>query len=113
MSLLMHEEVVVRRGRRSGVYIVVAIHSTVLGPALGGVLTRQSPRQVERSVYQPLLDAAADWHEQMVHDGVADIGPGTLAVPHELSDFQSDFLAAKREVLAARRQLAAAGKAVF
>jgi leucine dehydrogenase len=32
-----HEELVVRRGLRSDVYIAVAIHSTALGPALGGV----------------------------------------------------------------------------
>jgi leucine dehydrogenase len=32
-----HEEVVVRRGERSGCCVAVAIHSTVLGPALGGV----------------------------------------------------------------------------
>src|SRR6266480_562823 len=32
MNLLMHEEVVVRRGRRSGIYVVVAIHSTALAP---------------------------------------------------------------------------------
>jgi leucine dehydrogenase len=31
-----HEAVVVRRGVRSGVYTVIAVHSTVLGPALGG-----------------------------------------------------------------------------
>ena len=37
MSLLAHEEVVVRRGSRSGVYIVISIHSTALGPALGGL----------------------------------------------------------------------------
>jgi leucine dehydrogenase len=37
MSLLAHEEVVVRRGHRSGIYIVISIHSTVLGPALGGL----------------------------------------------------------------------------
>jgi leucine dehydrogenase len=36
MSLLHHEEVVVRRGERSGIYVVVAVHSTALGPALGG-----------------------------------------------------------------------------
>jgi leucine dehydrogenase len=36
MNLLMHEEVVVRRGERTGIYVVVAIHSTALGPALGG-----------------------------------------------------------------------------
>ena len=32
-----HEEVVFRRGTRSGVPCVVAVHSTVLGPALGGL----------------------------------------------------------------------------
>ncbi len=31
-----HEELVIRRGRRSGVYTIVAVHSTTLGPALGG-----------------------------------------------------------------------------
>src|SRR3954471_17927250 len=36
MSLLGHEEVVVHRGERSGISLVIAIHSTVLGPALGG-----------------------------------------------------------------------------
>jgi leucine dehydrogenase len=36
MSLLEHEEVLVGRGERSGLYVIVAIHSTVLGPALGG-----------------------------------------------------------------------------
>jgi leucine dehydrogenase len=32
-----HEELVVRRGERSGLYCIVAVHSTVLGPALGGL----------------------------------------------------------------------------
>ncbi|HEX2129041.1 MAG TPA: Glu/Leu/Phe/Val dehydrogenase dimerization domain-containing protein [Solirubrobacterales bacterium] len=32
-----HEQVVVRRGPRSGLPCIVAIHSTVLGPALGGL----------------------------------------------------------------------------
>ena len=36
MSLLRHEEVAVHRGERSGIYLVIAIHSTALGPALGG-----------------------------------------------------------------------------
>ena len=31
-----HEELVVRKGRRSGAYTVVAVHSTALGPSLGG-----------------------------------------------------------------------------
>ena len=34
---LDHEELVVRRGPRSGSEVIVAIHSTVLGPALGGL----------------------------------------------------------------------------
>jgi leucine dehydrogenase len=33
---LDHEELVVRKGRRSGAYTIVAVHSTTLGPALGG-----------------------------------------------------------------------------
>jgi leucine dehydrogenase len=35
-AALDHEEIVVRRGTRSGVYSMVAVHSTVRGPALGG-----------------------------------------------------------------------------
>ncbi|HXB16691.1 MAG TPA: Glu/Leu/Phe/Val dehydrogenase dimerization domain-containing protein [Solirubrobacteraceae bacterium] len=31
-----HELVLVRRGRRTGAHTIVAVHSTVLGPALGG-----------------------------------------------------------------------------
>ncbi|MDP9187999.1 MAG: Glu/Leu/Phe/Val dehydrogenase family protein [Actinomycetota bacterium] len=31
-----HEELHVRRGERTGIYVIVAIHSTALGPALGG-----------------------------------------------------------------------------
>jgi leucine dehydrogenase len=34
---LEHEELLVRRGRRSGLYQCVAVHSTALGPALGGL----------------------------------------------------------------------------
>jgi len=59
-----------------------------------------------------LVDASARWHEEMVLDGVPAPGEG-LAVPHELTDFQKDFLGAKADLLAARRQLDAAGKAVF
>ena len=79
---------------------------------LGQLLTEQSPRQMPRSEYQYLLDAAPAWHEEMVKDGVQEQMSG-LAVPHELTDFQQEFLGAKQELLAARRQLAEAGKAVF
>src|SRR3954471_15078280 len=36
LASLDHEEVLVRRGRRSGLFTFVAVHSTVRGPALGG-----------------------------------------------------------------------------
>ena len=36
VAALEHEELVVRRGRRSGLHTVLAVHSTALGPALGG-----------------------------------------------------------------------------
>jgi leucine dehydrogenase len=34
---LEHEDLVVHRGSRSGRYVIVAVHSTALGPSLGGV----------------------------------------------------------------------------
>lgn len=36
LETLDHEEVLVRRGRRSGLFTFAAVHSTVRGPALGG-----------------------------------------------------------------------------
>jgi leucine dehydrogenase len=36
LSGLDHELLLVRRGARSGAYTIIAVHSTVLGPALGG-----------------------------------------------------------------------------
>jgi leucine dehydrogenase len=36
LATLDHEELVVRRGRRAGLYSIVAVHSTARGPALGG-----------------------------------------------------------------------------
>jgi phospholipase C len=81
---------------------------------LGELLTETKPRPaIPQAEYQDLLDQAAQWHLELVHDGVREqAGPG-LVVPHELTDFQADFLGAKQELLAARRQFAAAGKAVF
>jgi leucine dehydrogenase len=51
MSLLEHEEALVHRGERSGVHLVIAIHSTALGPALGGARLWR---------YRGLGDAIAD-----------------------------------------------------
>jgi leucine dehydrogenase len=36
LATLEHEELLVRRGARSGLYCIVAVHSTARGPALGG-----------------------------------------------------------------------------
>src|SRR6201987_4704343 len=36
LEKLDHEEVLVRRGERSGLFTFVAVHSTIRGPALGG-----------------------------------------------------------------------------
>ena len=77
MSLLMHEEVVVRRGSRSGIYVVVAIHSTVLGPSLGGLRLWR---------YEALGDAIADalrLSEAMTYKAAAaglDLGGGKAVV---------------------------------
>jgi leucine dehydrogenase len=50
-GLLDHEELVVGRGERSGAYLVIAVHSTALGPSLGG---------------------ARLWHYPCLGDGIAD-----------------------------------------
>ena len=36
LATLDHEQMLVRRGDRSGVFCIVAVHSTARGPALGG-----------------------------------------------------------------------------
>ena len=36
LTKLEHEQLLVRRGTRSGRYCIVAVHSTARGPALGG-----------------------------------------------------------------------------
>src|SRR3954468_10364989 len=36
LETLEHDELLVRRGRRSGLYCIVAVHSTARGPSLGG-----------------------------------------------------------------------------
>jgi leucine dehydrogenase len=82
MSLLAHEEVVVKHGRRSGIYVVIAIHSTVLGPALGGLRLWR---------YAALGDAIADalrLSEAMTYKAAAaglDLGGGkaVLCLPPE------------------------------
>ena len=50
-GLLDHEELVVGRGERTGLYVIVGVHSTALGPALGG---------------------ARLWHYRSLGDAIAD-----------------------------------------
>ena len=42
-----HEELVVHCGKRSGTYCIVAVHSTVLGPALGGLRLWRYPQVID------------------------------------------------------------------
>jgi len=40
---MRHEQVVIQRGERSGLAVIVAVHSTRLGPAIGGCRIKQYP----------------------------------------------------------------------
>jgi hypothetical protein len=71
---------------------------------LGELLSESQARPIARAAYQNLIAAAAEWHQEMVHSGAQQ----TDAVAHVLTDFQEDFLGAKRELLAARTQVQAA-----
>jgi phospholipase C len=73
---------------------------------LGELLSEDNPRPATpQADYQHLLDQAGQWHQDMVHAGTHT--QGTPAA-HALSDFQAEFIGAKRELLAARKQIAAA-----
>ncbi len=84
-SGLDHEVLVVKRGRRTGRYVIVAVHSTVLGPALGGARLWR---------YRTPGDAIADalhLSEAMTYKAAAaglDLGGGkaVLSVEREPSD---------------------------
>ncbi|WP_370947549.1 Glu/Leu/Phe/Val dehydrogenase dimerization domain-containing protein [Amycolatopsis sp. cg5] len=57
-----HEELVVRRGARSGITTMVAVHSRVLGPAIGGCRMKRYP-QVGAAIDDVLLLAKAMSHK--------------------------------------------------
>jgi glutamate dehydrogenase/leucine dehydrogenase len=40
---MVHEQVVIERGPRSGLPVIVAVHSTTLGPAIGGCRIKEYP----------------------------------------------------------------------
>jgi len=73
---------------------------------LGELLSEDQPRPaIPKADYQHLLDQAGQWHQDMVHAGTQHQGNPAA---HALSDFQAEFIGAKRELLAARKQIAAA-----
>jgi leucine dehydrogenase len=81
---LDHEEVLVRRGRQSGLYTIIAIHSTVRGPSLGGC--RMLAYEDSRSA---LRDALRLSRAMTFKAAVADLplggGKGVIMAPPGLS----------------------------
>src|SRR5947209_3315824 len=81
-----HEELVIRRGRRTGLYSIVAVHSTGLGPALGGCRMWRYPSGAEaardalRLARAMTLKAAAAGLDLGGGKGVICLPPGA-AVP--------------------------------
>jgi len=82
---LDHEELVIRRGTRSGLYTVVAVHSTALGPSLGGcrmwhyVSGAEAARDALRLSRAMTLKAAAAGLVLGGGKGVICLPPGTHA----------------------------------
>ncbi|MCT9079312.1 Glu/Leu/Phe/Val dehydrogenase dimerization domain-containing protein [Streptomyces fulvoviolaceus] len=88
---LEHEEVAVRSGRRSGLTLVVALHSRTLGPAVGGCRMRRYD-----SWYDGLADALR-LSEAMTHKCAAaglDFGGGKSVI---VLDRDTDLTPALRE----------------
>jgi leucine dehydrogenase len=81
---LDHEQLAVRRGERSGLYCVIAVHSTALGPALGGLRVWHYPettdalRDAMRLAAGMTLKAAAAGLDLGGGKGVISAPPGGL-----------------------------------
>jgi phospholipase C len=74
---------------------------------LGELLDQGQPRPAPpQADYHHLIEAAASWHQEMVHTGAQQQDLFSTAI----TDFQADFLGTKRELLAARTQLQAAAR---
>jgi leucine dehydrogenase len=93
---LEHEDLVVRRGSRSGAHVIVAIHSTTLGPALGGVRlwhyasTIDGVRDALRLSQGMTLKAAAAGLELGGGKGVI-CAPGRMPAGRERRELMLDF----------------------
>jgi leucine dehydrogenase len=92
-----HEELAMRRGERSGTYVIVAIHSTALGPALGGARMWRYPSPVDASrdalrlAQGMTLKAAAAGLDLGGGKGVICVPDGGFASPDERIGALLDF----------------------
>jgi leucine dehydrogenase len=77
---LDHEELYVRRGRRSGLPVMVAIHSTARGPSLGGC-RMWSYDDVQRAVLDVLRLSRAMTYKAACADLPLGGGKGVIALP--------------------------------
>jgi leucine dehydrogenase len=78
-----HELLLVRRGRRSGIHTIIAVHSTALGPALGGCRMWHYP-----SLSAAVEDALRLSHAMTLKAAVAQLalggGKSVVYLPHDL-----------------------------
>jgi leucine dehydrogenase len=97
VATLDHEEVVIRRGTRTGIYCYVAVHSTVLGPSLGGCRmwnyddSRSALRDVLRLAEGMTYKAAVAGLAQGGGKGVIALPPGVRPTGEERRDVLLDF----------------------
>ena len=93
---LEHEDLLLHRGERSGRYVIIAIHSTALGPALGGARLWHYPETIHgvrdalRLASGMTMKAAAAGLELGGGKGVI-CGPARPATGRERSDLLLDF----------------------
>jgi phospholipase C len=76
-----------------------------LGALLTASRARMAPRQAD---YQHLIDASSGLQAELFERAMLQQADGKAAEPMELTDFQQEFLHAKRELLAMRADAAAA-----
>ena len=80
LATLDHEEVVIRRGARTGIYYLVAVHSTALGPSLGGC--RMWNYEDSRSALRDVLRLSEGMTYKAAVAGLAQGGgKGVIALP--------------------------------
>jgi leucine dehydrogenase len=97
LAILDHEEIVIRRGRRSGLYTIVAVHSTALGPSLGGCRmwsyadTRAALRDALRLSEGMTYKAAVAGLPQGGGKGVIVVRPGEKLIGAARRDALLDF----------------------